>query len=76
MTAAKAVGVSRNVSTKRPSGKLELSKLSGTEFEVPLISSSFQFSPNLKREPVEGGICVFCEEADGISANKNFGDAT
>jgi hypothetical protein len=76
MTAAKAVGASRKVSMKRPSGNVELSKLSGTEFEVPLVSWSFQFSPNRKREPVEGRTGVFCEEADGISADKTLGDVT
>jgi hypothetical protein len=75
MTAATAVGVVRNVDMKRPLLNDDFSRLSGTKFGAPLLSRSFQFSPNLKREPVEGRPGVFCEVPDGISVVKNLGTA-
>lgn len=73
MTTATAVGIVRNVDIKRPLLNDEFSKLSGTNFEASLLSRSFQFSPNFKREPVEGRPGVFCEVPDGISVVKNLG---
>jgi len=73
MTAATAEGLARKVSMKRPSDNVEFSRLSGTKLEPPLLSWSFQLSPNFKREPAEGSTGVLREAADGTGADKNLG---